>query len=205
MNRHNKKLKWPVPIRERTFSQEKGSTTVWMLTIIVSIAVVVMILFLLATTLPQNANQPTPPSNTVSDVPETAEPINLSELEALGLQRLQEINEGQDLVSIRVVEDKDIYLITAPSRSRGEANAEEQALYYREDGACEDECIRDWTPYLVTTSFEGSRLTTVPFDDTNEQHLILLDNKMLFTYDLDIQPGDTNGLRAGNGWQLARP
>jgi hypothetical protein len=120
-------------------------------------------------------------------------------------ERLAEIDQGQGIVSLRVVEDQDMYLTTIPADVPTILGSTERALYQKTDGFCEGECLDTWTPYTTTASFIGDRLRTVLVDEASQLRYVLLDGKMLFTYTEDFAIEDTNGDQLNGEWELVRP
>jgi hypothetical protein len=122
-------------------------------------------------------------------------------------EHLKEIDQGQGIMDIRVTDDGALYLVTAPDPERFPSvlGNTERALYQKVDGFCQDDCLNTWAPYTTKKSFTGNRLRTVRINETTQQHYVLLDGSMLFTYLDDFSPADINGDGFNGEWKLARP
>jgi predicted lipoprotein with Yx(FWY)xxD motif len=93
----------------------------------------------------------------------------------------------------------------------------DQTLYQRTDGFCQEECLNDWVPYSIDREFTQGRLRSVLVNEEYGLYYVLLDDKMLFTYNEDqpllnfeevglVSPlGIINGNNVDGVWEVARP
>ncbi|GEM_PF-3356466 len=127
------------------------------------------------------------------EVPVEEDPVDMA---AIAAEKLTEIDQGQGVVSVVTIENKDMFLTTS----------EGVWLYQKKEGFCEDECLNQWIPYEASEVFEGDRLSAVLVNEELDIYYVLLDNKMLFThFSGEYVEGEETSLAVDDEWEIVRP